>query len=111
MESNLKGQSQDILDFTSPTEVLGKPSGSDLISGNITAPALFAMEENPYIEVLILTVYRHFDKDNLTSWIGPELAKRDEHYLSLNQHKFTYPITKIWLVPLFGRIIFSFNSS
>jgi len=43
----------DILDFTSPTEVLGKPSGSDLISGNITAPALFAMEENPYIEVLI----------------------------------------------------------
>ncbi|MBE5228238.1 MAG: solanesyl diphosphate synthase [Microcystis sp. M54BS1] len=43
----------DILDFTSPTEVLGKPSGSDLISGNITAPALFAMEENPYIELLI----------------------------------------------------------
>jgi all-trans-nonaprenyl-diphosphate synthase len=43
----------DILDFTSPTEVLGKPSGSDLISGNITAPALFAMEENPYIEMLI----------------------------------------------------------
>ena len=43
----------DILDFTSPTEVLGKPSGSDLISGNNTAPAHFAMEENPYIEVLI----------------------------------------------------------
>lgn len=43
----------DILDFTSPTEVLGKSSGSDLISGNITAPALFALEENPYIEVLI----------------------------------------------------------
>jgi len=43
----------DILDFTSPTDVLGKPSGSDLISGNITAPALFAMEENPYLEVLI----------------------------------------------------------
>ena len=43
----------DILDFTSPTEVLGKPSGSDLISGNITAPALFAMEETPYLETLI----------------------------------------------------------
>ncbi|TRU29140.1 MAG: solanesyl diphosphate synthase [Microcystis aeruginosa Ma_MB_S_20031200_S102] len=43
----------DILDFTSPTEVLGKPSGSDLISGNITAPALFALEENSYIEVLL----------------------------------------------------------
>ncbi|MDJ0598621.1 MAG: solanesyl diphosphate synthase [Crocosphaera sp.] len=43
----------DILDFTSPTEVLGKPAGSDLISGNITAPALFALEEKPYLETLI----------------------------------------------------------
>ena len=43
----------DILDFTSPTEVLGKPAGSDLISGNITAPALYAMEETPYLRVLI----------------------------------------------------------
>ena len=47
----------DILDFTSPTEVLGKPSGSDLISGNITAPALFAMEETPYLETLIQRVF------------------------------------------------------
>lgn len=43
----------DILDFTTPTEVLGKPAGSDLISGNLTAPALYAMEEKPYLEVLI----------------------------------------------------------
>ena len=43
----------DILDFTSPTEVLGKPAGSDLISGNITAPVLFAMEEIPYLVTLI----------------------------------------------------------
>jgi all-trans-nonaprenyl-diphosphate synthase len=43
----------DILDFTTPTEVLGKPAGSDLISGNLTAPTLFAMEENPYLETLI----------------------------------------------------------
>lgn len=43
----------DLLDFTAPTEVLGKPAGSDLISGNLTAPVLYAMEENPYLEVLI----------------------------------------------------------
>jgi all-trans-nonaprenyl-diphosphate synthase len=43
----------DILDFTSPTEILGKPAGSDLISGNITAPVLFAMEENPDLVTLI----------------------------------------------------------
>lgn len=43
----------DILDFTSPTEVLGKPAGSDLISGNITAPVLFAMEKYPLLGILI----------------------------------------------------------
>ncbi len=43
----------DILDFTASTETLGKPAGSDLISGNLTAPALFALEEKPYLEVLI----------------------------------------------------------
>ncbi|GFE70606.1 solanesyl diphosphate synthase [Chroococcus sp. FPU101] len=51
----------DILDFTSPTEVLGKPAGSDFISGIITAPALYAMEENPYLEILI---EREFSEDN-----------------------------------------------
>lgn len=48
----------DILDFTSPTEVLGKPAGSDLISGNITAPALFALEEHPFLKTLIEREFR-----------------------------------------------------
>ena len=43
----------DILDFTGSTEILGKPAGSDLVSGNITAPVIYAMEEKPYLEVLI----------------------------------------------------------
>ncbi len=43
----------DILDFTASTEVLGKPAGSDLKSGNLTAPALFALAEKPYLEGLI----------------------------------------------------------
>ena len=43
----------DILDFTGSTETLGKPAGSDLKSGNLTAPVLFALEENPYLEALI----------------------------------------------------------
>ncbi|QSJ19706.1 solanesyl diphosphate synthase [Nostoc sp. UHCC 0702] len=43
----------DILDFTSTTDTLGKPAGSDLISGNLTAPVLFALREKPYLEVLI----------------------------------------------------------
>jgi all-trans-nonaprenyl-diphosphate synthase len=43
----------DILDFTTSAEVLGKPAGSDLISGNITAPALYAMEEKSMLTVSI----------------------------------------------------------
>lgn len=43
----------DILDFTGSTEALGKPAGSDLQSGNLTAPVLFALEEQPALEPLI----------------------------------------------------------
>jgi all-trans-nonaprenyl-diphosphate synthase len=43
----------DILDFTSSADTLGKPAGSDLKDGHLTAPVLFALEEKPYLEVLI----------------------------------------------------------
>ncbi|MEO0457217.1 MAG: solanesyl diphosphate synthase [Cyanobacteria bacterium P01_A01_bin.114] len=43
----------DVLDFTGSTDVLGKPAGSDLSSGNLTAPALYAMEEVPYLKTLV----------------------------------------------------------
>jgi all-trans-nonaprenyl-diphosphate synthase len=43
----------DILDFTSSTEALGKPVGSDLKQGNLTAPVLFAMSEKPQLAGLI----------------------------------------------------------
>jgi all-trans-nonaprenyl-diphosphate synthase len=51
----------DILDFTATAEVLGKPVGSDLISGNLTAPALYAMQEKPYLQTLI---EREFAEEN-----------------------------------------------
>jgi all-trans-nonaprenyl-diphosphate synthase len=44
----------DILDFTSSAEVLGKPAGSDLAGGNLTAPVLYAMEEQPRLAELIV---------------------------------------------------------
>ncbi|MBE9047037.1 solanesyl diphosphate synthase [Pleurocapsales cyanobacterium LEGE 10410] len=43
----------DILDFTSSTEVLGKPAGLDLASGKLTAPVLYALKQQPYLEILI----------------------------------------------------------
>jgi all-trans-nonaprenyl-diphosphate synthase len=44
----------DILDFTSSTEILGKPAGSDLAGGNLTAPVLYAMQEQPRLAELIV---------------------------------------------------------
>ncbi|MDY6940077.1 MAG: solanesyl diphosphate synthase [Cyanobacteriota bacterium] len=43
----------DILDYTSSTETLGKPAFADLRSGNLTAPVLYALEEEPSLESLI----------------------------------------------------------
>jgi all-trans-nonaprenyl-diphosphate synthase len=73
----------DILDFTTPTEILGKPAGSDLISGNITAPALYAMEEKPYLNTLIerefsevgdIEMALNLVKDSDGIWRSRELA-------------------------------------
>lgn len=43
----------DVLDFTASPEELGKPTGSDLIQGNITLPIHFAMKHKAFREVAI----------------------------------------------------------
>ena len=37
----------DILDFTGDASLMGKPIGSDLMSGNITLPAILYMQKHP----------------------------------------------------------------
>ncbi len=51
----------DILDFTSSTETLSKPVGSDLKRGNLTAPVLFALEEYPQLRGLIEREFSEVD--------------------------------------------------
>ncbi|MDX8359879.1 heptaprenyl diphosphate synthase component II [Cytobacillus sp. IB215316] len=43
----------DVLDFTETETQLGKPSGSDLQQGNVTLPALFAMENKEIYNEII----------------------------------------------------------
>ncbi len=43
----------DILDFTASEAELGKPAGSDLLQGNITAPVLYALENEEIREEII----------------------------------------------------------
>ena len=50
----------DILDFTGNEQQLGKPAASDLASGYLTAPVLYALEERPSLAMLI---EREFSQD------------------------------------------------
>jgi all-trans-nonaprenyl-diphosphate synthase len=50
----------DILDFTGNEQQLGKPAASDLASGYLTAPVLYALEERPSLAMLI---EREFTQD------------------------------------------------
>nr|YP_009393325.1 prenyl transferase [Symphyocladiella dendroidea]ARW61887.1 prenyl transferase [Symphyocladiella dendroidea] len=43
----------DILDLTGLSKDLGKPAGSDLINGNLTAPLIFTLNKNPKLQKMI----------------------------------------------------------
>ncbi|KAB2616080.1 solanesyl-diphosphate synthase 3 [Pyrus ussuriensis x Pyrus communis] len=43
----------DILDFTQSAEQLGKPAGTDLAKGNLTAPVIFALRKEPKLRDII----------------------------------------------------------
>ncbi|MFG6148690.1 heptaprenyl diphosphate synthase component II [Halobacillus sp. B23F22_1] len=51
----------DILDFTASEKELGKPSGSDLIQGNITLPVLYSLED-PELKSDLMSVFLREDK-------------------------------------------------
>lgn len=48
----------DVLDFTSSQEELGKPVGNDMRSGLATAPVLFAAEQHPHLIPLVRRRFR-----------------------------------------------------
>ena len=51
----------DIMDFAAPTEESGKPNGSDLASGTLTAPALVALQYSPHAQELRDLISLRFD--------------------------------------------------
>ncbi|TWT28312.1 heptaprenyl diphosphate synthase component II [Planomicrobium sp. CPCC 101110] len=53
----------DILDFTSTDEELGKPAGSDFIQGNITLPVLFARKDKEIYRLLKESLYKDLTDD------------------------------------------------
>lgn len=46
----------DLLDFTSSQDVLGKPAGADLIEGKVSLPLIFLLQQEPEMRLPIQTV-------------------------------------------------------
>jgi octaprenyl-diphosphate synthase len=58
----------DILDFTSTEEVMGKPVGSDLTQGTLTLPAMMLMERHPN-DNPVQKLFQTGDKNNVAEAI------------------------------------------
>lgn len=59
----------DILDFTGTEKTIGKPAGEDLRQGNITLPALYAMEDEE-IKNQIIQVHEHSTREEMNAIIS-----------------------------------------
>nr|QCI08684.1 Prenyl transferase [Sphondylothamnion multifidum] len=55
----------DILDITSSSEILGKPAGSDLKNGNLTAPLMLAIQEYPEVIIMINNEFQNIEDMNI----------------------------------------------
>lgn len=64
----------DILDFTSAAEILGKPAGSDLRQGTVTLPLFYFMQETPDRSALLAQLQARNDDAFLDDLIA-EIAR------------------------------------
>ena len=55
----------DLLDFTSNEEVIGKAAGVDLIGGKVTLPLIYLLDRDPDAEELIATVLNDGNYENV----------------------------------------------
>lgn len=56
----------DVLDFTSSQDVLGKPAGADLIEGKVSLPLIFLLEREPQMRLGLQTIISEGGYQNVT---------------------------------------------
>jgi len=56
----------DLLDFTSSDESLGKPTGVDLLEGKLTLPLIYLLESNPSARTSVQTVMAESGYDHIS---------------------------------------------
>lgn len=66
----------DILDFTSTEDKLGKPAGSDLKQGNVTLPVLYAMKNKEFSDLIKNTFHEGANLEELDMEPLIEYVKR-----------------------------------
>jgi octaprenyl-diphosphate synthase len=56
----------DLLDFTSTEEVLGKPAGADLLEGKVSLPLIFLLHREPAMRAAIQTIIADANYDTVS---------------------------------------------
>jgi octaprenyl-diphosphate synthase len=56
----------DLLDFTSTEDVLGKPAGADLLEGKVSLPLIFLLQRNPEMRDALQTVISEASYDTVS---------------------------------------------
>jgi octaprenyl-diphosphate synthase len=66
----------DLLDFTSDQEVLGKPAGADLLEGKVSLPLIFLLQREPALRSAIQTVISQASYETISRSFLQEALER-----------------------------------
>jgi octaprenyl-diphosphate synthase len=66
----------DLLDFTSDQEVLGKPAGADLLEGKVSLPLIFLLQREPALRSAIQTVISEANYETISRSFLQEALER-----------------------------------
>ena len=74
----------DLLDFTSSQDVLGKPAGADLVEGKVSLPLIFLLEREPSLRPAVQAViseggYHSISRDELLAALAETGALKMAH--------------------------------
>jgi octaprenyl-diphosphate synthase len=66
----------DLLDFTSSEEVLGKPAGADLLEGKVALPLIFLLQREPELRSAVQTVISEAGYESISRGFLQEALER-----------------------------------
>ena len=80
----------DLLDFTSSEDVLGKPAGADLIEGKLSLPLIFLLQREPEMRAAVQTVMSDAGYENISRQTLLNALERTDALALTQQRAFEY---------------------